>query len=197
VSALEAAQRTATMTSADDQKQQEQANATGWDHWRDSCRVRGKRPRRVQLTITNHDTRQRQLVPLSSSSGSNETGVGGTSPDTPSREQPQPVAASGCRAGSDQQTRRQASERAPTITTSDCDSGQDGGGGQKSPYHLSHMANSQRLNAPRLSLLGKPIYLSSYKCHYRDTPSMRWKKRLRNFLEQPQGLLPWLYHSAL
>ena len=56
---------------------------------------------------------------------------------------------------------------------------------------------SGRLVAPRLSLLGKPIYLGSHKAHYRDTRSMRWRKRLRAFLEQPQGLLPWLYHSSL
>lgn len=56
---------------------------------------------------------------------------------------------------------------------------------------------SQRLQAPRMSLLGKPIYLSSHKSKYRNTPSMRWKMRLRSFLEQPQGLLPWLYHFSL
>lgn len=56
---------------------------------------------------------------------------------------------------------------------------------------------SQRLQAQRMSLLGKPIYLSSHKSKYRNTPSMRWKMRLRSFLEQPQGLFPWLYHFSL
>lgn len=55
----------------------------------------------------------------------------------------------------------------------------------------------QRMAAPRLSLLGKPIHLSAYKSKYRNTASMRWKMRLRSFLEQPQGFLPWLYHFAL
>lgn len=59
------------------------------------------------------------------------------------------------------------------------------------------VSSSQRLQAPRMSLLGKPIYLSSHKSKYRNTPSMRWKMRLRSFLEQPQGLLPWLYHFSL
>lgn len=73
--------------------------------------------------------------------------------------------------------------------------GGGGGGGRLRP--TDNYAPGQRHLAPRLSLLGKPICLSSAKCHYRDTRSMRWKKRLRNFLEQPQGPLPWLYHSAL
>lgn len=54
-----------------------------------------------------------------------------------------------------------------------------------------------RMMVPRLSLLGKPIYLSSHKCYYRNTPSMRWKMRLRSFLEQPQGFFPWLYHFSM
>lgn len=64
-------------------------------------------------------------------------------------------------------------------------------------YPSSRMASSPRMMAPRLSLLGKPIYLSSHKSYYRNTASMRWKMRLRNFLEQPQGFLPWLYHFSL
>lgn len=58
-------------------------------------------------------------------------------------------------------------------------------------------AGHQRLQAPRMSLLGKPINLSAHKSKYRNTSSVRWKMRLRSFLEQPQGLLPWLYHFSL
>lgn len=74
-----------------------------------------------------------------------------------------------------------------------------GGGGSGSNYASSLGADQtlSRLASPRLSLLGKPICWSSHKAQYRDTRSMRWKKRLRAFLEQPQGLLPWLYHSSL
>lgn len=69
--------------------------------------------------------------------------------------------------------------------------------GQAPASALANGPSGQRLAAPRLSLLGKPIYLSSHKCHYRNTASMRWKMRLRAFLEQPQGPLAWLYHSSL
>lgn len=77
------------------------------------------------------------------------------------------------------------------------------GYGEPSHLRMNQLAGSvaaagqRRMMAPRLSLLGKPIYLSSHKCHYRNTRSMRWKMRLRNFLEQPQGFLPWLYHFSL
>lgn len=57
--------------------------------------------------------------------------------------------------------------------------------------------SSQRYLAPRLSLLGKPIYLSQHKSYVRNAPSLRWKMRLRAFLEQPQTLLAWLYHFIL
>ena len=61
-----------------------------------------------------------------------------------------------------------------------------------------HAAGQQRLVAPRMSLLGKPIYLSaSHRGYCRNTPSMRLKIQLRNFLEQPQGFLAWLYHISL
>ena len=62
---------------------------------------------------------------------------------------------------------------------------------------FSQASTHKRLAAPRLSLLGKPIYLSSHKSNCRNTRSMRLKMRLRAFLEQPQGLPAWLYHSAL
>lgn len=62
----------------------------------------------------------------------------------------------------------------------------------------AHTSGSNRLAAPRLSLLGKPIYLNPQKSYYnRNTTSMRWKMRLRSFLEQPQGPLAWLYHCSL
>lgn len=71
----------------------------------------------------------------------------------------------------------------------------------KQHHHLSvrfPMAGGhQRMMAPRLSLLGKPIYFSPHKSYQRNTPSMRWKIRLRSFLEQPQGFFPWLYHFSL
>lgn len=61
-----------------------------------------------------------------------------------------------------------------------------------------HAAGQQRLVAPRMSLLGKPIYLSpGHRGYCRNTPSMRLKIQLRNFLEQPQGFLAWLYHISL
>lgn len=61
----------------------------------------------------------------------------------------------------------------------------------------THESATSRLAAPRLSLLGKPIYMSNHKSHYRNMPSMRRKMWLRAFLEQPQGSLAWLYHCSL
>lgn len=82
------------------------------------------------------------------------------------------------------------------LSRSDDDSNREA---QRRPYFRTpnQLAGHQRLVGPRLSLLGKPIYLSSHKCHYRNTRSMRWKMRLRSFLEQPQGFFPWLYHFSL
>lgn len=65
------------------------------------------------------------------------------------------------------------------------------------PEVAAAAAKPNRLEAPRLSLLGKPIYMSNHKCHYRNTASMRWKVRSRTFLEQPQGFFAWLYHCSL
>lgn len=76
-----------------------------------------------------------------------------------------------------------------------------GGSREQQPSRLPRYpmaaGRGQRMAAPRLSLLGKPIHLSAHKSKYRNTASMRWKMRLRSFLEQPQGFLPWLYHFAL
>lgn len=66
------------------------------------------------------------------------------------------------------------------------------------PESRSTGQTGPRLHMHRLSLLGKPIQLSHQRCHAsRNSASMRWKMRLRAFLERPQGLLPWLYHLSL
>lgn len=70
-------------------------------------------------------------------------------------------------------------------------------GGPQRKLPICGAATPKRLAAPRLSLLGKPIYLSAHKSHCRNTRSMRLKMRLKAFLEQPQGFLAYLYHSAL
>lgn len=96
-----------------------------------------------------------------------------------------------------QQTKTSAHKKQLSFS----DNTNDDNSSSKQQHHLSvrfPMAGShQRMLAPRLSLLGKPIYLSPHKSYQRNTPSMRWKMRLKTFLEQPQGFFPWLYHFSL
>lgn len=145
----------------------------------------GPAKRRVQLTFTNHDT-QRELTQSSSSSSLDSC-------------QGQTAAAARRPIQSASLTNRQGwrswavANLRHGSSSAECE--YESPGGRKLRYLAA--SQSQRFNGPRLSLLGKPICLSTHKSHYRDTNSMRWKKRLRNFLEQPQGLWPWLYHSFL
>lgn len=75
-------------------------------------------------------------------------------------------------------------------------SGDDQSASKKYPM-ASKFAGNQRLMAPRLSLLGRPIDCSSHRPHYRNTRSLRLKMRVRAFLEQPDHCLAWSYHGSL
>lgn len=65
----------------------------------------------------------------------------------------------------------------------------------KSPSLDTQAANCKRLQAPRLSLLGKPIM---YKAPRVRPPAYRFlQMRAYNFLERPRGSLALFYHLAV
>lgn len=67
--------------------------------------------------------------------------------------------------------------------------------------HVQHLYQHQHQHQPRLSLLGKPMYLGSHghrhSQHRHNPASMRWKMKVRSLLEEPQGYLAWLYHLVM
>jgi len=99
---------------------------------------------------------------------------------------------------SDSSKRVEEGEEEEELPLEGC-AGEEANQGRRRRRHRYPIASGrgERMMVPRMSLLGKPIHLAGHKAHYRNTASMRWKMRLRSFLEQPQGFLAWLYHFCL